>query len=602
MKKLYILTLILCLLQPFCGFAKGGEETLEGLLRQCDEARSLSQYDQLESLSQKLLATALEQKNERAEAYANFYNGLAKLFLGKGDDAIKTLENANILAEKCNNDSVKALVHNSRGIYYAMMQNNSFVAQQYFFRSLEAAKRAGYEDLQYRVRGNLLTLSHAVGGQSVLENAEAVYDYGVKHKNDEQISLGAYYLATYYYKNKDYAKSENYLKIALDTYERYPYEDIASVYSLYAKMLVAKGEISRAEEMAKRAISLSKQYNQVSMEVDACIAYAEVLYQKHSYEESIAMVEQAMAKAEESGLTNKSIDCYQILAQNLSAQGKYREAAECLEKANDLLNNQSTINMERLTHEQQVMHDIEQKEAEAMLKQEQIVSQRRFLLMLGVIIVILIVLLISIFTSNRRRKVLYKKIVLQNTRAIARQEEMQEQIQKLMHRLQGYEQAQQTPEGKDGVGESTEVERKNADDATAKNPSAGMDEDKIDALYTQLCHLMNDERLFTEPQLTREKMAERLGTNRTYLIKVIKEKTGMNYLQFINSYRINEAIKILSDKDKLSYPLKQIWSDLGFNSPSTFFKLFQQTVGITPSTYRKQFLEVKDEDQMDDME
>ena len=94
-----------------------------------------------------------------------------------------------------------------------------------------------------------------------------------------------------------------------------------------------------------------------------------------------------------------------------------------------------------------------------------------------------------------------------------------------------------------------------------------MTDDKIEELYARLCHLMEVERLFTESQLTRDKMAEHLGTNRTYLTRVIKEKTGMNYLQFINSYRINEAIRILSDPDSLSYPLKQIWSDLGFSSP-----------------------------------
>ena len=68
----------------------------------------------------------------------------------------------------------------------------------------------------------------------------------------------------------------------------------------------------------------------------------------------------------------------------------------------------------------------------------------------------------------------------------------------------------------------------------------------------------------------------------------------MNYLQFVNSYRINEAVRILSDKNMISYPLKQIWSDLGFSSPSTFYKVFQQAVGITPSVYRKQFLEMED--------
>ena len=63
----------------------------------------------------------------------------------------------------------------------------------------------------------------------------------------------------------------------------------------------------------------------------------------------------------------------------------------------------------------------------------------------------------------------------------------------------------------------------------------------------------------------------------------------------VNSYRISEAVAILSDRSRLDYPLKQLWSDLGFSSSSTFYKLFQQSVGITPSVYRRQFLKIEEE-------
>ena len=57
--------------------------------------------------------------------------------------------------------------------------------------------------------------------------------------------------------------------------------------------------------------------------------------------------------------------------------------------------------------------------------------------------------------------------------------------------------------------------------------------------------------------------------------------------QFVNTYRINEAIEVLSDASQIERPLKQLWSELGFTSPSTFYKLFQQSVGITPLAFRK---------------
>lgn len=540
-------------------------------MKHCEEARSLSQYEALEKYSAQLLTQAQKQGNKRTETYAYFYNGLSKMFMGKGEEAQLILNKAHDLSTEINNDSICALVMNAKGIYQAVNKNNSFIAQQYFFRSLTLSKQAGYTNLQYRVRGNLLTLSHSVGDSIALENASMVYDYGVKQKNYEQMGMGAYYLATYYYKQNNYPQAENYLKIAIDTYKKYPCEDIAAVYSLYSKLMLSKGDTQKAEQLGKEAISLAQKYKQASMEVDASITYAEVLSKKHDYQQSNEMIMAAMKKAREIGTTNKDVDCYQIIAQNYTELGQTTEAMKYLKMANQLLSEQADINMERLSHEQAVMHEMEEKEMETKIKQEQIASQRLFLVMLSIVVVVLLILLVHIIKTYRHRNSLYKSIVLQNTQAIARQTELQKQIERLT---------------KEAEKKANEPEKPT--DKTASN----IDDDKLDMLYIKLCNLMENERLYTEPQLNRERMAEILGTNRTYLTKMIKEKTGMNYLQFVNSYRINEAIRILSDKEKASYPLKQIWSDLGFSSPSTFFKLFQQSVGITPSTYRKQFLEV----------
>lgn len=580
--KLYIIIFILITcLAPQVSMAGNVENRVATLREACEKARSLSQYESLEQHAAELIREAKKTNDVNAETFACFYSGLAKLFMGQTDESLKMLDKAGLLADNHGNDSVKALVMNTMGIYHALMENNKFVAQQYFFKSLDLAGSVGYEDLQYRVRGNLLTLSHSTGGDMVLENAQKVYDYGQKHQNYEQQAMGSYYLATYYFEHDDYEKVEKYLKIALKVYEKYPYEDIASVYSLYTKMLLSRGDVSEAEEMVKRSIELSMNYHQTSMEVDARITYAEVMAQQRRYQESTDMILKALATAQDVGMESKAIDCNQIMASNFLAMNRVEEAVKCLQEVNARLKKQTAINMEQLAHEQQIMHDIEQKEMEAKLNQEQIRSQRNLLIASSLTIVVLLILLISIILSYRKRQLLYRKIVLQNTRSLARQKGLEQQIEVLS--LEN----EKLLEQRNGVTDS---------EVTAVRETPAIDDDKVNYLYGEICRMMDGERLYAEPQLTRERMAELLGTNRTYLTRVIKEKTGMNYLQFINSYRINEAIRILSDKDKVNYPLKQIWSDLGFSSPSTFFKLFQQTVGITPSVYRKQFLQVNEED------
>lgn len=587
----YLIYIIAGILIPTNLHAAAEKENISDLMKQCEETRSLSKYEALETSSDKLITVAKNKKNLHAENYAYFYNGLAKLFRGKSEEAMNMLDIAARQAERNENDSIKALVFNARGIYHAIMQNNNFVAQQYFFKSIELAQKSNYEDLRYRVMGNLLTLSHTTGDSIVLKNAKQVYQYGMKNRNSEQISLGAYFLATYYYKQKDYSNCEKYIKIALDTYKKYPYEDISIVYSLYAKMLLAKGLADKAESNSLKAIDLARRFEQTSVEVEALITHAEVLNKQKRYTESNEMIKKAMNKAEEFGMTSKIADFNELMAKNFIATGNHTEAIKCLQIANMTLSNLVTINMERLSHEQEIMHNIEKQELDAKLRQEQIASQKKVMLTLTFAIIILLVLLIAIINSYRHRQILYKKIVLQNSRSVEYQKRLQERLDRLMREK---EENEKQAKGKEIV--TTETQ---ADKADEPQEQPSLTEERLASLYADLCRLMDDERLFTEPQLTREKMAERLGTNRTYLTKVIKEKTNMTYLQFINSYRINEAIKILSNKELIDYPLKQIWSDLGFSSPSTFFKLFQQAVGITPSIYRKQFLEVNSEVEAD---
>lgn len=480
------------------------------LEQKCEQARSLSQYPVMETCAKQLIEEARHHSDLRSEAYAQFYYGLSLLFQGHASDAISKLDEADRIATQIGQDSVLALSMNTRAIYYVTIQNNNLLAQECFFKSLDLAKKANFRDLQIRVQGNLLTMNHASGGAIQKENAQEVYDYGCRHNKGELISLGSYYLATYYLDHQQFDQAETYVNIALDAFNQFPTEDIASVYSLAAKLYIATGNIALAEEMAEKALQLADKYKQSSIMVDALITYAEVLTHKGEYDASSEQIRQALSMIDDIGLSSKYAECNQLMALNMNAMSKV------------------------------------------------VASQRIALLAMLITLVVLVTsIILGIIVLQRRRK-LYRSIVLQNTHAVQRQKELEQQLDALSKK-------------------STDT------------PTLG--ENKVDDLYTQLCRLMDAERPYTEPQLTREKLAEQLGTNRTYLTTVIKEKTGMSYLQFVNSYRINEAIRIMSDKDNLDYPLKRIWSDLGFSSPSTFYKVFQQTVGITPSTYRKQFIE-----------
>ena len=75
-----------------------------------------------------------------------------------------------------------------------------------------------------------------------------------------------------------------------------------------------------------------------------------------------------------------------------------------------------------------------------------------------------------------------------------------------------------------------------------------------------------------------------------YLSQVINDILGQNFYDFINSYRVNEAIKQLENPSGSKKTVLEILYYAGFNSKSTFNKVFKDYTGITPTEYKKRSL------------
>ena len=64
----------------------------------------------------------------------------------------------------------------------------------------------------------------------------------------------------------------------------------------------------------------------------------------------------------------------------------------------------------------------------------------------------------------------------------------------------------------------------------------------------------------------------------------------VSFYDLINSYRIVEAKKRLSSVDYEKYTIEGIGYSCGFNSRSSFFKIFKKETGISPYSYKKSIL------------
>jgi AraC-like DNA-binding protein len=130
--------------------------------------------------------------------------------------------------------------------------------------------------------------------------------------------------------------------------------------------------------------------------------------------------------------------------------------------------------------------------------------------------------------------------------------------------------------------------KKRADRARAnKYKSMTLPQDLSERVSAGLKHLMEEEKLFLNPDLTLADLAKRLRVHSNYLSRIINETFGMNYNDFLNRYRIAEAKGRLCDPEFKQKTVLEIMYDSGFYSKSVFNTAFKKMTGMTPSEFRR---------------
>lgn len=85
-------------------------------------------------------------------------------------------------------------------------------------------------------------------------------------------------------------------------------------------------------------------------------------------------------------------------------------------------------------------------------------------------------------------------------------------------------------------------------------------------------------------KLSLEKIAKEINIGPSYLSKKFKEEVGINYLDFLNQYRIQKAIDFL---DEGVFKIYEISNMSGFTDYKHFSNVFKKYIGVPPSKFVK---------------
>lgn len=97
--------------------------------------------------------------------------------------------------------------------------------------------------------------------------------------------------------------------------------------------------------------------------------------------------------------------------------------------------------------------------------------------------------------------------------------------------------------------------------------------------------LVEDEKLYEEPELTLSSLAKKMNTNTSVLSRVINQGFNASFNDFINEYRINAVKEKLQSGEQKIQTLLGIAYDCGFNSKATFNRAFKKTTGLSPKEW-----------------
>lgn len=543
-------------------------EDIDLLVEICSQYTMRSEFAAIHPYVSRLRGIGTAHDDQRALMYADLFCGQSYL-LAEGSDSTRIyLDRALIRARQCEDPVALCRIYNALGIYAVSIETNYFGGIEYFLEAMEYARSASLNRFYLVAQCNLANTYYMRNDPAGLKYAEEVYRLGTEWGYDYLAFGGAVISAYMHYMLGDQDRALEYVLRTLPDTDKFGYH--TELYSLYANILHAQGDDAGAERYYLMALDHIDE-KVVTAAVMTYLSYGTYLNDRGEYARAIPVLRQGIELSERSNNAVHRYKLYLRISEAETALGRYREALDYFKNYHSQADSIFNVERERSINELRVKYDAERQENMLRRSEIDLIRQQRKFQLLLLLLLFVIGISAVVYILYRRKDKMYKQIVRQQYEFLKKEKKAA--------------QPAMPPPGPTSP--------------QAEKPSSDRDDHAMrDAeLFARIEYLMQTEGVYRQNDLTIERLAERLDTNRTYISRAINQQAGKTFSSYVNSYRIDEAVRRLSDVDD-DTPLKALAQMLGYNHLQTFYASFQSAIGMPPSKYREKLLKLHREHQL----
>lgn len=509
--------------------------------------------------------TSCSEKRDKADEFrAVVYKGQSCLMKDQYDSACLYLKEGvamwrqygeELVVQGDNDRTPVYVMFNGLGIYFINKEMDYVKATEYLIEGLKLAVLWSSDNDYAVMAQNLVFTFFLRQNAEGLKYAMDVYQKGKGLHDGKMIFMGSYGCAMMYYLKKDYLLAEKFIEEAVSS--SFVNMERAGVYNMYANILGKTGDSVRAEAMYKEAMACLDDA-QITTVTYVYLSFGSWLLSQKRYQDAVAQLEAGLRLADEKGNKVFTWQMCRALSAAYEYTEQWRKAFEYQERYHSEADSVFNIDKERTINGLEMMY-VEARHEADMHKKNKIL----LLCVAAAALVLIVSVILAVMYKNKDR--MYTRIVRQYREAVtvgAELEKARQIIDELKGRLQN----------------------------TAARSSTVVESGKSEEIFSRLEQMMRQDRIYKDPELSRDKIASMLGTNRTYVSKIVNDVCRKSVVQYINDYRIDHAIKMLSDPQN-DFQIKEVEYESGFSVSATFFKLFKEKVGMSPSKYRQKVKE-----------